>query len=418
MYERIVLPNGVRIVADGMEGVRSASVGIWVGVGSRYEAAREAGSAHFIEHMLFKGTKTRSASRLAEEMDSAGGQINAYTTRESTCFYARVLDTQLPLAIDVLTDMFMNSLFDESDVKNELGIILEEMDMYEDTPEDVAAERLLLGCFKGALGRPVLGSRPALESRTGENLREFMRRHYSAPCIVVALAGSFKPSDIALLAERFGALPFNPCHAPRPAAYSPCLTVKRKSVEQTQLVLGFPGLPTASEERFALQLLSGILGGNASSRLFQTVRERCGLCYSIYSFTAGFEDTGLFAIATAVNRESERQALSLIAGELNKLREDGVTQEELDRARSQAEASILMSLESTSSRMSRLGFGELFVGGALTPEQLIARYDAVTREDIKSLAGRILDPAGLSASAVARGASADSYRELLARCFV
>lgn len=412
MYEKISLPNGVRILHEGMEGVRSASIGIWVGVGSRYEKLTQAGNAHYIEHMLFKGTSNRSAVQLAEEMDSAGGQINAFTTRDATCFYARVLDSQLPLAIDVLSDMFFNSLLNEADVKNELGIILEEIDMYEDTPEDLAAERMLLGAFKGALGRPVLGRSSALSSQSGESLKTFMRENYIAPRVVVALAGSFTEEDIRLIESRFSQLPKARNRRPAAAVYSPHISAKRKSIEQSQLVLGFPGLGSSSDDRFALQILSGILGGNASSRLFQAVRERHGLCYSIYSFTASFADTGLFAIATAVGRDSEERAIGLIAEELRRMCNDGVTEAELSRTRSQIEASVLMSLESTGARMNRLGGGELYLGYVLSPDELLERYNAVTREDLLALAQRTLQGSQMSISAVGRDARVERYQAI------
>ncbi len=413
MYEKIELPNGARIVFEHMDAVRSASIGIWVGAGSRYEKYSEAGSAHFIEHMLFKGTSEYTAAQLAERMDAVGGQMNAYTTRDNTCFYARVLDTHLPLAIDTLSAMFFDSKFDEGDVENEKGIIQEEIDMYEDTPEDVAAERLILGCFPGALGRPVLGRTSSLKRMTGAGLRDFMERHYTAPRVVAALSGSFAEKDVQDLAERFSAMPESKPGKAAASAYKPCVSLKKKATEQNQLVLGFPGLETASEDRFAMQLLSGIIGGNASSRLFQTVREKYGLCYSIYSFTAGFEDTGLFAVAAATNRETEERALGLIMDELKKILDGGVTESELSRAREQVKASILMSLESTGSRMNRLGYGELFLGGSLSPDELIERYDAVTGKDILELAGRTLRPETMSFSAVGRVAGEDKYRNIL-----
>ncbi|MFR3288904.1 MAG: M16 family metallopeptidase [Lachnospiraceae bacterium] len=288
MYERIVLPNGARIVCEHMDGVRSASLGIWVGAGSRYERYSEAGSAHFIEHMLFKGTSRWSAAELAERMDAVGGQMNAYTTRDNTCFYARVLDTHLPLATDTLCAMFFDSRFDERDVENEKGIIQEEIDMYEDTPEDVAAERLIAGCFPGALGRPVLGRSSSLARQTGESLRAFMARHYAAPRVVAALSGSFTDEDLRELARRFSAMPAAKPKKPERSAYRPLPPRpggKATGAEPARPRL--PGLETASSERFALQLLSGILGGNASSRLFQSVRESTGFCYSIYSFHGG-----------------------------------------------------------------------------------------------------------------------------------
>lgn len=414
MYEKITLPNGARIVFERMEGVRSVSLGIWVGAGSRFERAEEGGSAHFIEHMLFKGTETRTAAQLAEEADALGGQLNAYTTRDNTCFYTRVLDTHLPRAAEVLADMFFRSRFNEADVENEKGVIGEEIDMYEDTPEDVAAENLLAGCFPGALGRPVLGTEETLAGLSGRSLRAFMERTYTAPRIAVALAGSFTDADVDAVARIFAQMPPAERGEPERSAYAPCLTLREKAVEQNQLVLGFPGLETASEERFAMQLFSNILGGSSSSRLFQTVREKHGLCYSIYSFTAGYQDTGLFAVALAANRQSERRALGLTIDELRRIRDDGVTAAELERAREQVTASILMSLESSASRMNRLGYGELFLPrGALTPDELIERYEAVTLADVRSLAQRTLDFRRASLSAVGRVADGEEYRAAL-----
>ena len=414
MYEKITLPNGARVVFERMDGVRSVSLGIWVGAGSRFERAEEGGSAHFIEHMLFKGTETRTAAQLAEEADALGGQLNAYTTRDNTCFYTRVLDTHLPRAAEVLADMFFRSRFDEADVENEKGVIGEEIDMYEDTPEDVAAENLLAGCFPGALGRPVLGTEETLAGLSGRSLRAFMERTYTAPRIAVALAGSFTDADVDAVARIFAQMPPADHTEPERSAYAPCLTLREKAVEQNQLVLGFPGLETASEERFAMQLFSNILGGSSSSRLFQTVREKHGLCYSIYSFTAGYQDTGLFAVALAANRQSERRALGLTVDELRRIRDDGVTAAELERAREQVTASILMSLESSASRMNRLGYGELFLpGGALTPDELIERYEAVTLADVRSLAQRTLDFRRASLSAVGRVADGEEYRAAL-----
>lgn len=414
MYEKITLPNGARVVFERMDGVRSVSLGIWIGAGSRFERAEEGGSAHFIEHMLFKGTATRTAAQLAEEADALGGQLNAYTTRDNTCFYTRVLDTHLPRAAEVLADMFFRSRFDEADVENEKGVIGEEIDMYEDTPEDVAAENLLAGCFPGALGRPVLGTEETLAGLSGRSLRAFMERTYTAPRIAVALAGSFTDADVDAVARIFAQMPPAEHTEPERSAYAPCLTLREKAVEQNQLVLGFPGLETASEERFAMQLFSNILGGSSSSRLFQTVREKHGLCYSIYSFTAGYQDTGLFAVALAANRQSERRALGLTIDELRRIRDEGVTAAELGRAREQVTASILMSLESSASRMNRLGYGELFLPrGALTPDELIERYEAVTLADVRSLAQRTLDFRRASLSAVGRVADGEEYRAAL-----
>ena len=308
MYEKQTLPNGVRIVYEHMPHVRSAAIGVWVGVGSRYESPCEAGSAHFIEHMLFKGTAQHSASELAERMDAIGGQVNAYTTREGTCYYARVLDEHLDRAGDLLAEMLFTSNFSETDADNERGVIREEMDMYADTPEDLVTERLIGAAFPGALGRPVLGRPATIDRLTGARLRSFQIAHYIAPRIVIAVSGSFTDENIARLAAHFSWLPVRPDLTMRSGSYTPAFTLKRKAIEQNQISIGFPGLPTGAEERFTMALLSSILGGNMSSRLFQTVREKNGLCYAIYTYTASFLDCGMFGISAAVGRETEQRA--------------------------------------------------------------------------------------------------------------
>ena len=254
-------------------GVRSAALGIWVGTGSRHEGAGESGAAHFIEHMLFKGTARRTAGQLAEEMDAVGGQVNAFTTKECTCFHARVLDTHLPQAADILCDMFFNSRFDDADVDTERGVILEEIGMYEDNPEDLCAERLAARVFRGTpLARPILGRKATLEKMDGAWLRDYQRRHYGPDRIVVALAGSFTDAHVADLAGRFSGLERRSAPVGRPAFYTPGVTVRKKAIEQNHLTLAFPGLPLSDPRRFTLQLLSSILGGGMSSRL----SSRCG----------------------------------------------------------------------------------------------------------------------------------------------
>ena len=413
MHEKITMPNGVRILSEKMEGVRSAAIGIWVGVGSRFEDVEEAGSAHFIEHMLFKGTSKYTAAQLAEQMDAVGGQINAYTTRDCTCFYARVLDSHLPMTIDLLSDMFFDSNFDEADVKNETGIIEEEIGMYEDTPDDVVVEQLMANCFPGPLGRPVLGRPDTLETFTGERLRAFKDKNYIAPRIVVSLAGSFTPADIRQIEGRFAVLPAAENPLPVPCAYTPGLITRRQHAEQNQLVLAFPGLPFGSGERFAVGLMSGILGGNASSRLFQNIREKHGLCYSVFSFSASFLETGMFAIAAGTGRDTEKRAIELILDELRRLCDAGVTEEELNRSREQIKASMLMDMESTAARMNRIGNGELYRGGVLSPEEVVAIYDAITRDDILRIARNVFNIRQMSVSALGNVWDEDYYRGLM-----
>lgn len=414
MYEKIVLPNGVRILHEYIPYVRSVSLGIWVGTGSRYENAAMSGASHFIEHMLFKGTETRSAAELACIMDGIGGQCNAFTTKECTCFHGRVLDTHLDQLSDILCDMFFNSRFDEDDVKNERGVILEEIDMYADTPEDLAVERLSSAVFKGySLARSILGKKATLDKMTGTSLRQYMSAHYNPESVVIAVSGSYKPDDITRLKDRFEVMTKGNSHKPVKAAYTPSFTVRRKSLEQNHLNIAFPGIRVTDQSRFALQLLSEILGGGMSSRLFQTVREKRGLCYSIYTYGSSYIDTGLFSVYTALGKATEREAIGVIVDEIKRFKEDGVAADELLRTREQLKANVLMGLESTGTRMNRLGRNELYFGYVPEPDEIIASYDSVTAEDIHKLSAYCLDFDKVSFSAVGKVDNAEDYRELL-----
>ena len=378
MYQQITVPTGARLARAAAPGARSAALGFFVGVGSRHERQRENGAAHFIEHMLFKGTQRRSTAQLARDMDAIGGQVNAYTTKEHTCFYARSLDKHLDISLDILSDMLFHSRFDQGDVETERGVVLEEIGMYEDNPEDLCAERLAGAVFKGSpLARPILGRKATLDKMDGAWLRAYQRAHYRPDRIVVALAGSFTDADAAELAGRFAGLEARPHTAARAAAYVPGVVVKKKAIEQNHLTLAFPGLSFADPRRFQLQLLSSILGGGMSSRLFQQVREQKGLCYSIYSYGTCHDDTGYFGVYTALGRETEGQALDTILAVVRELTEHGVTQAELDRAREQSKANVLMGLESTQSHMSSLGRGELLQGEVLDEDAIIAARPAL-----------------------------------------
>jgi predicted Zn-dependent peptidase len=415
MIELTTLENGVRVLSEHMGEMRSACLGIWEGIGSRHETAQENGCAHFIEHMVFKGTRRRTAADIAREMDAMGGQINAFTSKENTCFYVRALDTHLDQAADVLCDMFFHAAFRQEDVETERGVILEEISMYADNPEDLCTERLSGAVYRGSpLARPILGRPATLKGMTGDTLRAWRDGHYRPEDTVVALTGSFSQELLDALKDRFRAMPPVPRRRTRGAAYRSAVTLKRKATEQNHITLAFPGLPYGDDRRFALQLLSLILGGGMSSRLWQEVREKRGLCYSVYSYGAGHEDTGLFAIYTALGRETEEQALQAIRAVVEELVQNGVTQEELSRAREQSKASVLMGLESTQSRMSHLGRSALLTGRVLSPDEIIAAYDAVTREDLLTLARTVFDPAQAALSAVGRIKDEAYYRNFLA----
>lgn len=414
MIEKIVLQNGVRILAERIDHVRSASVGIWVGSGSRHEPQSKNGISHFIEHMVFKGTSTRSASDIAAEMDGIGGQVNAFTTKECTCFYARALDSHLSIAVDVLCDMLLNSKMDDADVSNELGVILEEIDMYEDTPDDLVMERLFQEVYRGTqLGQPVIGCYDTLKEMRGADLSEYMHNNYSPQCIVVAISGSFSSSDIELIKEKFAGLKQTPAPVQRPASYNIGFTVCQKPIEQNHLCIAFPSIPAASDDRHALKVFSAILGGGMSSRLFQSVREEHGLCYSIYTYTVAHNDTGVFGIYLALGSDTEENALKLTRDVVRRFYIDGPTVSELERAREQLKANVLMSMESMTTRMNHIARSEMLIGRIPSQDEIIESYNLVTRDRVMSLAREILQFDKTSFSAVGSVKTAEQYAELI-----
>ena len=414
MHKKITLKNGVRILFEQIDSVRSVSLGIWVLNGSRNEPKKYNGISHFIEHMLFKGTTTRTAAEIASKMDSIGGQVNAFTTKECTCFYARVLDTHFSEAADILTDMLFNSRFDESDVSVERGVILEEIGMYNDSPEDIVSERLMTAVYSPTpLSMPILGTPKTLKVIDGAAMREYVKKNYLSENIVVSISGSFTDENINLISEIFSGIGVGKTSPPKRSIYTHTTTVKKKSTEQNHIILAFEGPQFGSPDRFTNAIMANILGGGMSSRLFRKVREEQGLCYSIYSYIYSHSDTGLFGIYTATGKETELRAIGLIAEVLRELLENGVTDEELNRAREQSKANVLLALESTVSRMNSLARGELFLGEILRPEEIIDRYDAVTRELVLDSARRIIDFNKLSLSAVGKVATAEEYMEML-----
>ncbi len=416
MENKIILPNGVRIVTDPISHVRTASVGIWVGNGSRFEPAEVGGISHFIEHMLFKGTEKRSAQHIAIAFDALGGQVNAFTTKECTCYYMKVLDEKLQTGIAILSDMFMHSQFAQKELELERGVVLEEIDMYEDSPEDVATERLFESCYAGsALGRPILGSRETLEKMTSETLHTYLKGYYRPADTVVAISGSYTQDDLDSICGLFSEMTGEGQNTATPAAYRPAVTVREKDIEQNHIAIGFPGLPLGHPDRYTLQILNAILGGGMSSRLFQSVREQNGLCYSVYSYTSAHAETGMLSIYTALGQPMEEKAIRLIRQELERFREEGPAREELGRCREQLKTNLLMSLEATSARMNHIGRSELAFGRVIPFDEIVQAYDAVTAEDVTRLAQQLLRFEEVSLCAVGQTRSAEEYRQLLAQ---
>ena len=416
MYQPITLPNGARLLLQEVPGAQSAALGFFVGVGSRHEAPRENGAAHFIEHMLFKGTRRRSAGQLARDMDAIGGQFNAYTTKEHTCFYGRTLDRHLDEGLDILADMLFHSRFDQGDVELERGVILEEIGMYEDTPEDLVSERLSAAVYRGTpWARPSLGRESTLEGMTGEWLARWQRKHYHAGNLVAALAGKFSPAQADSLRDLLAALPSGlPAQSP-PVTYRPAVTAKKKAIEQNHLILAFPAPSYLDERRPQVLLLNALLGGGCSSRLFQQLREERGLCYSVYSYVADHADTGLLGIYAGVSRDQEWAALEGARRVALELADHGPSQEEVDRVREQAKANLLMGSESVQARMSHLGSSALLYGRVRETEELLDLYDAVTREQLRDLAGALFRMETASLSAVGRVGSSADYAAWLGR---
>lgn len=414
MYQKITLRNGVRVVAERIDHVRSAAIGVWIGNGSRFESAEQNGISHFIEHMIFKGTEKRTARHIASMMDAMGGQSNAFTTKDCTCYYMKVLDTHLHTAAELLADMFLCSSFADEDIELERGVVLEEIDMYEDTPEDVATEKLFEACYEGtALGRPILGTEETLARMDSKALHDYVRKNYHPEDTVIALSGSFSDADLNYICELFGEMQGSERNQIEPAHYQPRVVIRSKEIEQNHLCLGFPGLPLLDDKRYAYQLMNAIIGGGMSSRLFQTVRERNGMCYSIYSFPSSHVDTGMFSIYVGLGQEDEAKAAKLICNVLRDFCAEGPTREELSRCREQLKSNLLMGLESTNARMHHLGRYELFTDHVVSSDELVAAYDAVTADQVRALANEVFRFDQASICAVGNTGDEAYYRSLI-----
>ncbi len=410
MVNKLILPNGVRVLYERLEHVRSCALGVWVQNGSCHEPEALSGISHYIEHMLFKGTETYSAADLAKAFDAIGGQVNAFTTKEHTCYYARTLDTHVPQAARLLCDMVLHSSFRPADVDLERGVILEEIGMYEDTPEDLVSEILSAAVYPGqALGRPILGTADTLKAIDSQALRDYRDRQYVGANTILSVSGSFSDEDLRAICDLFSAMPAGrPAPMPQ-AVYHKAAVVKKKDIEQNHLLLVFPGLHANHPKRYVLAALNNILGAGMSSRLFQRVREQSGLCYSIYSFNSLYENTGVLGIYVALGRETQMEALRMIREELELFRKEGVTAEELARTKEQLKTTLLMSLESTNSRMSSMARNEMVFGHAQTPEEAVAKLEAVTCDDVLELARELIDFDRMSFSAVGNVTETGEY---------
>ncbi|MFT4081990.1 MAG: pitrilysin family protein [Nocardioides sp.] len=400
LVRRTTMPSGLRIVTERMAGVRSAAVGVWVGVGSVDEDDRLHGCSHFLEHLLFKGTPSRSALDISIALDQVGGEFNAFTAKEYTCFHARVLDEDLPIAIDVLGDMITSSTLTADDVEAERDVILDEIAMHDDDPDDVV-HNLFAAQAWGAnspLGRGIAGSEESISALHRDEIAEFYGAHYRPERVVVAVAGNLDHDEVVeLVAKAFAGAGFltgtrTPIRPRRPGRLPvhPGERRARRPFEQANLVLGTEGLRRDDERRFALGVVNAAVGGGTSSRLFQEVRERRGLAYSVYSFTGSHADSGLFGVAVGCLPSKLDDVLATVRGELSRVAADGITAEELALGKGQLRGGLVLGLEDSGARMSRLGKAELVHDELLTIDEVLGRIEDVTLAECAAVAGEVL----------------------------
>jgi len=398
VVRRTVLPGGLRIITETMPTVRSAAFGIWAGVGSRDEEARDAGASHYLEHTLFKGTRRRSALEISAALDAVGGDLNAFTAKEYTCYYARVLDSDLPLAVDVVSDMVIDSLNRPEDVEAERGVILEEIAMRDDDPGDLVHDEFATALYGDLpLGRPILGTVETINALSRDVIDRYYREHYLVPNLVVAAAGNLDHDQLVRqVAEAFaGRLggdeqPAPPRIGGPPVAGRPGVRVIDKDTEQANVVLGGIGVCRTDERRYALGVLNAVLGGGMSSRLFQEVREKRGLAYSVYSYTSQYADTGMFCVYAGCQPGKVDEVLAICRDEVAKLADGGLDTEELERGKGQLRGAMVLGLEDTGSRMSRLGKSELVYERLQPVEESLACIEAVTVDDVREVARQVL----------------------------
>ena len=397
MFDHWTLENGLHVVGERLPYLRSVSIGVWMRVGSMMETPAENGLSHFLEHMVFKGTEKRSTRDIAEEMDAVGGQMNAFTGKDCTCFYAKVIDEDLPLAVDILSDMTLHASLDETEFKKERGVILEEISMEEDSPEDVVHELLSRIQFGNqAAGMPILGPAEQIAAYTRDDLANYRARHYHPENCVVALAGNYDPEQVlALIQQYFGEWkksgqrqtvpPMQPIPGQKAA--------KEKDTEQLHICLGYPGTFLGSDELYPMSVMNNLLGGAMSSRLFQKIREEMGMAYSIYTYPSTYVGCGTFAVYAGVSPKNGHAVLDETLKQLDLLCRDGVTEKEFREAKNQLRGSYLLGLESPGSRMQSMGRGQLHLDRCMTPEETVAKIEAVTIESVNAVARRIFSNA-------------------------
>jgi predicted Zn-dependent peptidase len=414
---KTVLPNGIRILTKRMPQACSVSMGVWVNVGARDEALEESGLSHLIEHMLFKGTRRRTAYQIAKEFDAIGGQTNAFTAMETTCYHARVLDRHLGTMADILADIFLNSVFDPQEVDRERPVILQEIGMVEDSPEDYV--HLLFGrdlWGENSLGRSILGTPANIAGFSAEAIRSFCRRCYQPQRTVIAAAGNLQHDHLVeLLAPDFAAVvPGNGFPTRRSPGGRALVNVAVRALEQAHICIGTRGMATTDERRYAFSLLNTILGGNMSSRLFQEIREKRGLAYAVYSFITAFEDTGVFGTYLGVDPRQAVTAARLVLEQMERLKSARVGPSELQDAKEYTKGSLLLAAESVDNQMVRLAQGEMNFARYMPMQEVVARIEAVSAEDLLELARELFTPSQMVLTVLGPMENPQAFEDLLA----
>ena len=387
---REVLPNGLTVLTEEMQHIRSVSIGIWIKTGSRDEDLQWNGISHFIEHMVFKGTKHRSAEEIARQVDSIGGNMDAFTAKECVCFNVKVLDDHLPIAMDVLSDLVLNPVFDGADITRERGVILEEIKMDEDSPDYLVHEIFTQNFWKDhPLGKPILGTKETVKKFEQPVVLDFYGQRFAPGNLIICAAGNLKHAQfVELVNKHFAQMPpkKNGFHSPQPKIVPRIIMRNKKALEQVQICVGVPSHPIAHGKRYASYILNTLLGGGMSSRLFQNIRERQGLAYAIYSDLNPYRDTGCLSVYAGTSRESAGKVVQSIVSEFRKLKTETVPPEELRRAKDQLKGSLMLSLESSTARMSNLARQEMYFDRFYTLDELIEKIEGVTAEELKELA--------------------------------
>jgi len=401
LVRRTVLPGGLRVITEQVPGVRSASFGVWVNVGSRDEKGAQTGSAHYLEHLLFKGTSTRSAMDISASIEAVGGDLNAFTTKEYTCYYARVLDQDLPLAIDVVCDVVTDALIRTADVEAERGVILEEIAMNDDDPGDIVHDVFAAAIYGDTpLGRPILGTAETITGISRTSINNFYRRRYRPESMVIAAAGHVDHDHVVSLVRRAfakvleaGTEPLGPRASVSRAVRPLDVSVMSRPTEQAHFVLGMPGLSRTDPQRYALSVLTAAFGGGMSSRLFQEIREKRGLAYSVYAYAQGFNESGLYGIYVGCLPAKVDTALEVCRAEIDRLVRTGLTAEELQRGKGQVKGATVLGQEDTGARMTRIGKSELNADPLLSLGELLDRIEAVSLADVAEIAEQVLSQA-------------------------